>query len=882
MKKTLFALFVLACFCITSTEDAQAMMRNVSAQEALAVTQKEFKGRDVDYFILSNDTTGVWNFFVDAEPMKGWSHECYTVTVPKRTDTDSGDVVATKTRRSFPPEGNYGPISIQNRYGSLAFSTPKVNASTLTNETKAAGERTYAIILSGGVNRLSNYERYWNDCSFIYQTLVKKYGLPKEHIYPIMADGDNPASDTRCTTGGFKSQSLDLDQDGVDDISLAATKANIQKVLSTLATKIQKDDHLFIYVIDHGGRDSSNSYICLWGEERLHDRELGNMIKPFLSKSVTVNVLLGQCFSGGFVEELKQKGCVVATACSEKESSWSCPDIPYDEFVYHWTCAVNEATHNNTPVDADIDGNGRVSMHEAFLYAEVNDRWRISGNENPMYSSIMPSIGENLAFNNIVPSVDLYIKDNEEDTGIEPNTTTEKSWISPSVWVRNHDDWEPTHENPEYSADHQMAYVYVRIHNRGKEKFTGGKWLIVYWTQANTASTPAAWKGRELYNNYPTGGILEACPIPEIAAGGYGYVRVRWALPNLLEHYPEGNFHFCLLAKIMDTSYDDGYVDGKIYFDVLNQNNQASKNLDIIRQKDWNKEFNVYVRNIHSAEHDYTLELVPHTAADEALFDNAKVQIGLSDKIYKAWERGGYKSKDVIASQKLASIKRVEFQSAKSKLEKINLKPNEFDILTLKVNYSLFDSESHSYTFDLIQRDEKGNIVGGETFLIETPVFSAKSINISAEHREGTSYNLTANASDFEKIEWTDASKETIGTSETITVKPTADNREYTVVGTTAEGEVATETISLEPLCGIKSVNATGSGNITVELLSECPENAEISVLSAIGNESERTITLPAGTTSATVDVSGLTGGIYVVQYKVDGAQVDYKKITIN
>ena len=92
-------------------------------------------------------------------------------------------------------------------------------------------------------------------------------------------------------------------------------------------------------MIDHGGtRDENNqSYICLWNEEKLHDYELADWLRPFNEKSVYVNAVLGQCFSGGFIEELSKVGCFVAAASKGSESSWSCGDIPYDEFVYHWT-----------------------------------------------------------------------------------------------------------------------------------------------------------------------------------------------------------------------------------------------------------------------------------------------------------------------------------------------------------------------------------------------------------------------------------------------------------------------------------------------------------------------------------------------------------------
>ena len=132
------------------------------------------------------------------------------------------------------------------------------------------------------------------------------------------------------------------------------------------------------------------------------------MLEPFTSKFVNVNVVLGQCFSGGFNDNLKKVGCVVASASTGSESSFACSDIPYDEFVYQWTCAVNEATHRKVYVKSDADNNGRVTMEEAFIYAKDNDR--VSA-EHPMYTSTPISVGEDLAFTHLAPAVDLYMKD---------------------------------------------------------------------------------------------------------------------------------------------------------------------------------------------------------------------------------------------------------------------------------------------------------------------------------------------------------------------------------------------------------------------------------------------------------------------------------------
>ena len=490
MEKKIKFLFLLLCCLINSPAIAQ-QMRDVSRQEALSIVKMCFNDQDVDYYLCDDPVLNVmsegeklsflqsnaWIFFVDAEPMKGWEHDCYIFSIAKKIGKyQSPAPLSTKFR--LPPMGNFSPLEVKNRYGVRAFQKPYVKKATLTNEVKSAAGRTYAVILSGGHNKYSNYERYWNDCSFVYQTLVNKYGVPKNNISVVMSDGTDPAADMHATTGGYKSSPLDLDNDGQPDIQYAATRANVKNVLSSLSQRIGKDDHLFFYVIDHGGtRDENNqSYICLWNEEKLHDYELADWLRPFNEKSVYVNAVLGQCFSGGFIEELSKVGCFVAAASKGSESSWSCGDIPYDEFVYHWTSAINEGNAFGQPIYSDVDNNHRVTMEEAFDYAYQHDRRRPM--ENPQHKSNPISVGEDLAFNNLPEAVDLYIKDNDEDTGKEPNLTTDVFWDSPSIWVRNKADGIEEHENPYYTKDHPYAIIYVKVHNRGKKTIKEGNTFI--------------------------------------------------------------------------------------------------------------------------------------------------------------------------------------------------------------------------------------------------------------------------------------------------------------------------------------------------------------------------------------------------------------------
>ena len=625
----------------------------------------------------------------------------------------------------------------------------------------------------------------------------------------------------------------------------------------------------------------------MWNYENLYDYELATMLEPFTSKFVNVNIVLGQCFSGGFNDNLEKVGCVVASASTGSESSWTCSDIPYDEFVYQWTCAVNEATHKNVAVKSDVDNNGRVTMEEAFNYAKTHDR--VSA-EHPMYTSTPVSVGEDLAFTHLAPSVDLYIKDNPEDTGKEPNLTTDEFWKSPSIWVRNQDDKIEEHQNPEYSLDHRMAFINVRIHNRGKEDFNGeGKWIIVYWAQASTGLTAKAWKGRELYENkWVTGQPLEAHPInKKIKAGEYENFSIDWNLPNILKNYPEGNFHFCLLAKIMDTPYDNGYVEGRTYFDLRGSNDQAQKNVTIIRKEDAEKAFNVYVRNVSTLNKAYTLELVPQTEADATLYEKAKVEISMSPKIYDAWERGGLKFQDIefISTQSEAgNLRKVKLVSPQSKLQNISLRGDEFDVVQLKFDFNKYTFNSTTYTYDLIQKDEAGNIIGGETFIVESPKLTLKPIDgpiiTPIPIKDGLIQLKVNNSSEFNGLKWIDSKGATLGNKEAINVSPRINGNDYTVIAMTNDGEVVTQSISLENLYGIKSVSTTND-NIVVNLKETAPENAAIVIKAISDGTIKGSSQIPAKANMATLDGSNLSQGIYVICYTVNSAVVDQQKVRI-
>lgn len=551
-----------------------AQPRQVGKEEAFQEVKSMFINRDVDYFIINEpDSVLTWNFFVDAEPMKGWSHECYVIKVNKTSDASGIHTQA--IQMTLPPFGDIKPLEFKKRYSTGdKESRQRVSASAKKQTPNPMSNRTHAIILNGGGSVISNHERYWNDCSFLYKTLVNSYSIPKYNIYPVMSNGMSWQADMIDVDGNIVCKSHDLDEDGIDEYIYSAESSDLNSILWELRYKMNPEDHLLIYVIDHGERKGAGSYIVMWGNWLLSSRDFADMLKPLSEKGVNINVVLGQCYSGGFITDLERINCVVATASLPNEPSYACSDIPYDEFVYNWTCAINGANHTGHKIDADRDANGFITMEEAFIYASMNDR----SMETPQYKSTPRSIGEDLALNHIAPSVDLYLQDDIWDYGKQPNRNP-YIYNSPSIWVRQIDDKLETHQNPMFSRIKSSNYVYVRVHNRGKQNYDGGQFARAYWTLCASSASAASWYGQELTSkNNPTGGGMDIQEIPPIPAGESRVLCFEWIRPAALLEYPYGDISISLYAKILGEVCDDLYISDETTFSPGDSNDESQKN----------------------------------------------------------------------------------------------------------------------------------------------------------------------------------------------------------------------------------------------------------------------------------------------------------------
>jgi hypothetical protein len=239
----------------------------------------------------------------------------------------------------------------------------------------------YAVLVSGGLNPVKSYLRYWNDLKYMYSILINRYNYDPNNIIVMYKDG--------------------VAEDAEMPVNCSASFTNFQLVFMNLAAKIAADDYLFLFTNNHGGQtpdtngdepettNKMDETLCLYYNSEVTDDQLANILDTITCYRMII--FMKQCFSGGFIHDLSASNRVIMTACTQDQTSWSADtEGSFGEFSYHFMKAVNNE------VAADTDSNGWVSMAEAFNYAAMMD----SRPETPQYDDN----GDGLGHSGPIPS----------------------------------------------------------------------------------------------------------------------------------------------------------------------------------------------------------------------------------------------------------------------------------------------------------------------------------------------------------------------------------------------------------------------------------------------------------------------------------------------
>ena len=435
----LLLLLVVSAFAFGAVVNSPTEAANL-VMETMVTDYSNKEVRSFEGTVTEGQLLGAWSLpevvvpfdgyfvLVDDCVLANWAHPCRWVFVSPNGEMET---VGMSIPPDVLPRMNVEYTSLpatddgKGQYEDfLAWFTPNVQS------TAGNAENMYAWIISGGANQGNNHTRYYGDVQFIYNVLAHDYLIPDDHIIVCFSDGLNPAPDL---SNGLNSNP-DFDDDGDSDIIYDATSTGVTSGYNAINAMVGADDHLFIYTTDHGNSgkggfdDPPEVILNLWNGTLDDDVFMGYM-DAF--SAMSIHVVMEQCFSGGFYEEVINAGAsqprTFASAANASESSYAGQPYPeYNEYVYFWTGAVHGSLPPTTSLpggalagNPDMNSDGSISMYEAAYKAT---EWDIA-NEHPMWGDTPDSCGDTYYLggpittsiedvNHLVPAMGLSISQN--------------------------------------------------------------------------------------------------------------------------------------------------------------------------------------------------------------------------------------------------------------------------------------------------------------------------------------------------------------------------------------------------------------------------------------------------------------------------------------
>ena len=405
----------------------------------------------------------------------------------------------------------------------------------------------------------------------------------------------------------------------------------------------------------------------------------------------------------------------------------------------------------------------------------------------------------------VIQGYDLYIKDNIDDKGYEPNLTIENDnyWSAPEIYVRHKQDSVLEHQNPKADS---LNYVFIRVWNRGNIVSPPAR-LKLFWAKAGTnLEWPKMWNGDVKIDGLALGNeVNDYARIHPIMPGESEVVMVRMQTPDPSDFVDvsnqaiggENSWHFCLLAQIFDAGDDNLRKDGNhvpIREYISANNNVAQKNVTVIDNGDNVQEATISVINDSSETGIYTIDLIDITPFDVSsvyadiisvdtlqlltpLFTNAKVTLKLSPQIQSSWIAGGRKYSNAGPTE---DEKVHEVYSNRASFNDIILPAHGFGLVKFKANFTTtlpFGSKPKKYTVLLRQKDQNNNVIGGETIeIIQSPRTQIVPV-IEQQDDNGKVSATVTNVNEDATYKWFDGNNQKVADGKTLTLSPLKDSK---------------------------------------------------------------------------------------------------------
>jgi hypothetical protein len=320
------------------------------------------------------------------------------------------------------------------------------------------------------------------------------------------------------------------------------------------------------------------------------------------------------------------------------------------------------------------------------------------------------------------PAPDLWMQDNADDIGAEPNASTNPMWISDDIWVRNAADGltNQDHQNPN---GEQTNYVYVRVRNRGcAGAASQSGTLKLYWAKASSSlSWPAPWDG-SVTSPALMGGLIGSQAVT-VNGGDTEIVQFAWTPPDPSDYAVFGadKAHFCLLARIETSSTAPFGMTSpetsNLYANVQNNNNVVWKNISIVDTDGEGARFaDVVIGRFDREQHATRLIFRTPKRPGYTLFDWGHILVEFRGAL-EEWAKGHVKGEGF---ERLIDG-RLFITRSGAELVGPPLEPGAFGTLHVQfVPDGRRATGAQVFELDVIELDAKGRLMGGQRLLLKT------------------------------------------------------------------------------------------------------------------------------------------------------------------
>ena len=197
----------------------------------------------------------------------------------------------------------------------------------------ASGQNTHMILIGGLGGDPEYTESFHTWVSRFADAAMEDYGVPADRIT-------------------YLAERTDLDPTRV---SHRSTLENIRDAFANVGSSMAPNDHLVVFLAGHGTFRDNTSRFNIPGPD-LTPTDLAGLVAPLGTRQVTViNVATA---SGPFVEALSGPNRTIITATRSGR------ELNQTRFGLHFVDAF-------AGDGADLDKDGRVSMYEAYVYAQT-------------------------------------------------------------------------------------------------------------------------------------------------------------------------------------------------------------------------------------------------------------------------------------------------------------------------------------------------------------------------------------------------------------------------------------------------------------------------------------------------------------------------------